>query len=486
MQPKAVFFCHASVTPGIVADWERSLHAKVTSGEALQKKKLEHRVSAKSIAEHLARTTVGCAECHISNSEKHMDTFNHEGYQVHVVITPEDCSICHPAERVQYEKNIMSYAPINLTNNPIYHSLLTSINGTQDFDGISTSLEDPNEQTNFESCLYCHGSEVLVQGLTSRETIFGDMEFPILSGWPNQGVGRLNPDGSMGSCSACHTRHRFSIQMARKPYTCAECHKGPDFPAFKVYQVSKHGNIFFSAGDEWDFESVPWVVGKDFTAPTCATCHASLIVTQDGEVVTQRTHQMNNRLWWRIFGIIYAHPHPKSSNTAIIINKAGSPFPTELTGEPTSEYLIDEELMLACRETMKKVCLSCHSTQWVDDQFVRFENTIRTTNEMTLTATKILSRAWEKGAASGLPQAFNIFDEAIEKKWVEGWLFFANSTRYASAMAGADYGVFANGRWYLAKNVQEMLDGWNLSSRTASKRSRRLRKTKNKRSKKQN
>jgi hypothetical protein len=25
-------------------------------------------------------------------------------------------------------------------------------------------------------------------------------------------------------------------------------------------------------------------------------------------------------------------------------------------------------------------------------------------------------------------------------------------------MAGADYGVFANGRWHLSKNIQEMMD----------------------------
>jgi hypothetical protein len=25
-------------------------------------------------------------------------------------------------------------------------------------------------------------------------------------------------------------------------------------------------------------------------------------------------------------------------------------------------------------------------------------------------------------------------------------------------MGGADYGVFANGRWYLSKNLQEMMD----------------------------
>ena len=57
-----------------------------------------------------------------------------------------------------------------------------------------------------------------------------------------------------------------------------------------------------------------------------------------------------------------------------------------------------------------------------------------------------------------IPEGENIFDEAIEKKWIEQWLFYANSTRYASAMGGADYGVFANGRWYMSKNIQEMVD----------------------------
>ena len=107
---------------------------------------------------------------------------------------------------------------------------------------------------------------------------------------------------------------------------------------------------------------------------------------------------------------------------------------------------------------MQKLCLACHSEGWVKGQFARFENTLRTTNEMTLTATKIMLEAWDKGVAKGLAQNDSIFNEAIEKKWVEQWLFYANSTRFASAMAGADYGVFANGRWTLSKNLQEMMD----------------------------
>ncbi|MBM3324378.1 MAG: hydroxylamine oxidase, partial [Calditrichaeota bacterium] len=222
--------------------------------------------------------------------------------------------------------------------------------------------------------------------------------------------------------------------------------------------VSKHGNLFSTMKEKWTFDSVPWKVGKDFTAPTCAACHVSLIASPSGEIIAERTHQMNDRLAWRIFGLIYAHPHPKSPNTSLIKNKAGFPLPTELTGEPAVEYVINENEQAKRRETMHKVCLACHSRQWVEQQQARFEHALQTTNEMTLTATKILMAAWEKGAASGLPQGTSIFDETIEKKWVEQWLFFANSTRFAAAMAGADYGAFANGRWYLAKNIQEMND----------------------------
>ena len=77
---------------------------------------------------------------------------------------------------------------------------------------------------------------------------------------------------------------------------------------------------------------------------------------------------------------------------------------------------------------------------------------------MTLSATNIVLTSWDKGYARGLAQKDSIFDETVEKMWVEHWLFYANSIRFASAMAGADYGAFANGRWYMIKNLQMMAD----------------------------
>jgi hypothetical protein len=367
-------------------------------------------------------------------------------------------------EAQQYGENLMARAHGNLVRNPVFKRLADTINGLQSFDGKKTTLRPPEGHTEMDSCLHCHGTVVEAKGIRPRETSMGEMDFPVLSGWPNQGVGRVNPDGTLGSCAACHTRHAFAIEMARRPDTCSQCHHGPDVPAFPVFKVSKHGNIYSSLGKEWDFRAVPWQVGRDFTAPTCAVCHVGLVVDGEGEVMAQRSHRMNDRIPWRIFGLVYAHAHPKGPDTTLIRNKAGLPLPAELTGEPAADFLIDAKEQGQRLDAMKRVCHGCHSQPWVAGHFARFEDTLRTTNEMTLTATKILMSAWERGLARGLAQGESIFDEAIEKRWVEQWLFYANSTRFASAMAGADYGVFANGRWQLSQNIQEMLDWLELRS----------------------
>ncbi len=453
--------CHSSVTPGIVADWKKSKHAHTTVAEALKKPQLSREVSInllKNFPKKLRNVAIGCAECHTMNPKTHKDTFNHNDFQVHVVVTPKDCAVCHSVEAKQYSKNIMAHAYANLNKNPVYHGLMNDINVFIDFDGKNLKLKKPDAATNADSCNSCHGTIVKITGKITKDTDMGEMTFPVLSGWPNDGVGRINPDGSMGSCSACHTRHAFSIAEARKPASCSTCHKGPDVPAYKVYSVSKHGVRYKTMGNKWNFSQVPWEVGKDFNAPTCATCHMSLL-TEDGEVVVKRTHQMNDRSAYRLFGLIYAHPHPKDADTTKIKNKAGLPLPTELTGEPVSKYLISKTEMDKRNKEMKKVCLSCHSSNWVDNHFKRIEMSVKETNKMTLTATKILLEAWKKKVAKGLPGS--IFNEGIERKWVEEWLFFANSVRYATAMGGADYGVFANGRWYLSKNIKEMKDWLN-------------------------
>lgn len=454
--------CHSSIHPGIVKDWQQSRHAQITPKTAMAVEGLARKVSAKNVSEELQNTAVGCAECHLLRPKAHADTFDHNGYDIHIVVSPQDCSTCHPEEAEQYTKNIMSHAYDNLAGNRLYQLHQRTVIREMKTQANRISFSPASEDTKAETCYYCHGTKLKVTGSEIRDTEdVGELEFPVIEGWPNQGVGRVNLDGSLGSCSACHTRHRFAIEMARKPYTCRECHVGPDVPAYKVYASSKHGNIFSTMHKSWNFEAVPWTIGKDFTAPTCASCHISLLIDTDEEVVSQRTHQMNNRLPWRIFGLIYAHPHPQNPDTTIIRNKDGQPLPTDFNGGLASEYLITKEEMDTRRKRMQATCLNCHATSWVQGHWRRFENTIQTTNADTLAGTRIMNEIWRYKFAAGLDRGGfgNPFDEAIEKKWTDIWLLYANTIRFASAMGGGgDYAVYAGGRYQLSQTLLELGD----------------------------
>jgi hypothetical protein len=405
----------------------------------------------------LKGVAVGCAECHLLRPDAHADTFYHNGYDVHVVVSPDDCKTCHAQEADQYARNLMSHARKNLAGNPLYNQLERSISGRPTATPGGLRFAPPTDEDRAESCYYCHGTELKKTGTEIRDTEAGEMEFPVIDGWPNQGSGRVNLDGSRGACSACHTRHRFSIEMSRKPHTCRECHIGPDVPAYKVYAASKHGNIYSAMNREWDFQPVPWTIGTDFTAPTCAACHVSLLTDPDGAVVAERTHEMKNRLSWRIFGLIYAHPQPKSPDTTIIRNKNGHPLPTDLDGGMASEFLISQEEQATRTAAMQAICLKCHDRSWVDGHFRRYRNAIETTNASIRTATSALQTAWKEGLAQGIAQGRSPFDESLERRWCDAWLFYGNNIRFASAMAGGgDYGVFADGRYHLSSAVIDL------------------------------
>ena len=60
------------------------------------------KVSSTSVPETLQGVAVGCAECHTLRPDAHADTFEHNGYNVHVVVSPDDCRTCHATEADQY------------------------------------------------------------------------------------------------------------------------------------------------------------------------------------------------------------------------------------------------------------------------------------------------------------------------------------------------------------------------------------------------
>ena len=457
---QACLDCHEALHPGLVADWKASRHARVSPGEAVAGPPLERRVSAATIPDSLQSTAVGCYECHSLNGSAHADNFEHFEFRINVVVSPNDCSTCHSTEADQYASSKKAHALGILQKNPVYHGLVSTITGLREADGVKVVHLGSSENAKKETCYACHGTEVTVEGMKTIEVEGEEVEVPVLTNWPNQGVGRVNPDGSRGACTACHPRHSFSIEIARKPHTCSQCHLQPDVPAWDVYRESKHGNITMSLGDAWDWDHVPWRVGLDFRAPSCATCHSSLVVSPDGDVISDRTHDFGARLWVRIFGLLYSHPQPKDGRTFQIENADGLPLPTTFAGQPASPYLIEPEEQGRRRATMGKVCRSCHSTDWIEGHFAKLDSTLIETDKMVLAATQLIVEAWDRD----IEDRTNPFDEPLEQKWIAQWLFYANSVRYGSAMGGPDYAAFKNGWWNLTRNLGELEDSLNLKA----------------------
>ena len=213
--------CHSSneFFAAQIGEWERSAHA----AEA-----------------------VGCYECHGAQPGD-SDAMDHNGYLVSVLVTPNDCADCHVAQSEQFAASRHAQAGDILQS-------LDYVLGEQ-VEGAAAAVA---------GCQQCHGApvEVAPDGTLSPAS------------WPNTGMGRINPDGSRGACSTCHTRHLFSVAVAREPAACGNCHLGPDHPQKEIYEESKHGIAFVANREQMNLDANPWVLGEHYTAaPTCVTCH---------------------------------------------------------------------------------------------------------------------------------------------------------------------------------------------------------------------
>jgi hydroxylamine dehydrogenase len=333
--------CHKDIMPGIVDQWQDSNHWQAG---------------------------VGCYECHAAN-EGDADAMDHNGFLVATIVSPKDCAKCHPKESAEQEAS--------------HHAKAGDILNTNDGLLGQTLGGEPAVAV---GCRQCHGSLVKVMP--------GGKLDP--STWPNTGIGRVNPDGSKGTCSACHTRHRFSKEQARQPEVCGKCHLGPDHPQKEVYEESKHGILYHAFKDDMNMDKPKWVAGEDYyDAPTCSTCHIS--ATPDLPV----THDVGTRLSWNLRA-------PVSKRTENWEKKLGD---------------------------MKSVCNSCHGDVFVSGFYQQLDDLVDLYNtKFAIPARDIREMLMEKGVISKAN-----FDDKIDWIWWELWHHEGRRARHGAAMSGPDY-----------------------------------------------
>jgi len=353
---------------------------------------------------------VGCYECHVAK-EGDADAFEHNGYNVAIIVSPKDCSRCHQREVDEFINSHHSKAGRIMGS--LDNVLAEVIEGNSAF--ITAGFPNGNSAASVNGCWQCHGSQVKVleDGTLDPAT------------WPNSGMGRINPDGSEGSCSACHQRHAFSIAQARRPENCGKCHLGPDHPQKEIYEESKHGINFFANVDKMNLESSKWVVGEDYsTAPTCATCHMSATVNQD------ITHNIGLRIKW--------NNRPVHSNLAHETDKKWKLKSAEITGDQR-------------RKNMKDVCITCHNDNFTDNFFIQYEGIIDLYEQKYAIPGEKLYNATQPLLKKDKDGQHIKFSEPLDFTWFELWHHEGRRTRHGASMMAPDY-THWHGTYDLARN----------------------------------
>ncbi len=273
-------------------------------------------------------------------------------------------------------------------------------------------------------CWQCHGSvvKVMENGQLDPAT------------WPNTGMGRVNPDGSEGSCTACHQRHNFSAAQARHPDNCGKCHLGPDHPQKEIYEESKHGIAFFAHEDDMNMESSKWIVGEDYTAaPTCATCHMSATSTQD------ISHNIGLRIKWN-----------------------NRPPRSKLSHETDKKWGLESQNITADqrRERMLDVCTACHQETFATNFFVQYEGLLDLYDDKYAVPGLALYAAAAKVLKTRPDYAK--FSHPIDWTWFEIWHHEGRRARHAAAMQAPDYthwhGTYDLAKHWMTKFIPEIKD----------------------------
>ncbi len=368
--------CHGpALEPGIYGEWKNSAHAA---------------------------NQVDCYDCHkLKAGEK--GAFLHNGFSIHVIVTPKTCANCHQAEVEQQQRSHHAKAG----------NILASV------DNLLGEVIGGPAAVN-AGCKQCHGSTVELDA-TGK---------PTPQTWPNTGIGRKNVDGSLGSCSACHARHSFSSAQARTPDTCGKCHMGPDHPQIEIYNESKHGILYRANVGKMNLNSRSWVAGVDYSAaPTCATCHMS--ATRDQKV----THDVGERISWtlrpavstKLNMIRLANGDEFDQPEGLVLPKVGD----AVKGSKVVEILAWDQR----RDKMKDVCSACHSGNTVDGHYKQFDDVVDLYNDKyAKPIAAIMKELEDKGYLTHQPM-----DAKIKWTWFEIWHHEGRRARHGASMNGPDY-----------------------------------------------
>jgi hydroxylamine dehydrogenase len=349
--------CHKKENPGLYMQWANSSH------------NLEGGVS--------------CIDCH-GAKKADLDAFEHYGKLIATLVTPKDCAECHEEEAEQTMKSYHSHAGEILQSKDAF---LAHVAG--------------GEPVVITGCEGCHGGKVEIDPSSPNKLS--------KKSWPNSGIGRINPDGSKGACNACHSRHSFSSEQARRPENCGKCHLGPDHPQKEIYEESKHGIAYRAHKDEMNMDKDEWVVGKDYyQAPTCSTCHMSATKKQG------ITHDVGDRISWTL------RP-PVSKRKDNWAKKKGA---------------------------MKDVCSACHQDTFIEGHYYQYEATVRLYNEkFGKPATEIYALIKKKGLMKGKAA----FSNDLDWYYWELWHHEGRRTRMGAAMMAPDY-TWWHGMYDVAHN----------------------------------
>lgn len=395
--------CHAKTSAGLTQQWRDSAHA---------------------------RAGVNCLDCHQAKPED-IDAVEHEGQLIATIVSPRDCGRCHGTEWKEQEGSVHANAvALMATRLP---ALANQVAG---------------EAIIHAGCAQCHGAVVKFSPSAGLDA----------DTWPNSGIGRINPDGSKGACSACHGRHAFSKAQARDPSACARCHSGPDSPDQEIYQASKHGMLFAAHKDAMNLTSDAWIAGRDYAAaPTCVTCHMG---AASG---VKPSHDVGMRNAWNL-------NTPVSEQQHLVIFEDGDkrdwpavePLPAKGSEARKQDGTLGKVKSVASaerrRQVMTMVCLECHAQKTVTAFMRQFDEVVKLYNDkFGDPARAIMAQLYERKLLTPTP-----FDEPIEFTYWELWHDEGARARHGAAMASPNHswweGLYLVGRNFYSRFVPQVME----------------------------